>query len=125
MIAHPTVTAARLLSLAALVQTIRPEWDTAGILAALRTCGHRPLPLLSLASVQLALDPQTLTPNRLSQAGPWWPAEPAPVRRPELRSVSELPPLPPADPERTKRGLALARAALASARERRRNAGTS
>lgn len=111
--APPDPDADPLTRLVAEVQAIRPTWSDQAIRTAARRCtdhGRSPADTRH-ALLDVAGRTDTTAPGRATADGPWWPGPTTPSPRPfaeqpELR-------LPPADPERTRRGLALVRQALA------------
>lgn len=59
--------------LAGAVTCLRPDWPPASIQTFLqRHLAHRPLRDIAVALVTCALDPQTDTPARVLEPGPWW-----------------------------------------------------
>jgi len=61
--------------IAAMANALRPEWKTSSILTNLQANhGTRPYRDLAVALAWIATDPDTLTPGRLLEAGPWWEA---------------------------------------------------
>jgi hypothetical protein len=62
---------------AAAVGILREDWPTRSVLAVLRrepSLRDRPYRWLVVAAVVAALDPDTKTPKRLTEFGPWWQA---------------------------------------------------
>lgn len=58
--------------LAAAVNVLRPDWPTASLTTYLAAHIHRPLRDVAVALVWVASDPDTKTPKRMDEAGPWW-----------------------------------------------------
>ena len=56
-----------------LVQSVRPTWDTPGILAALLKVRDRSLADITTAALNAAADPTMHTPKAISFTGPHWP----------------------------------------------------
>lgn len=93
--------------IAAAVSMLRPDWPAGSILTVMThpSLDHRPLPDLAVALVRAALDPDTRTPARITQPGPWWDqpasigvsADEHPSARP-LASVLTFPRQPLPDP---------------------------
>jgi hypothetical protein len=96
----------------ALIRAIRPEWSQIAIATALTVVGTRPWQDRLRAIVALAVDPDTHSPGRLNQPGPWWPA--SPTTQPPRGQWREG--MPPRDPDVNARGLELARAEIAARR---------
>lgn len=61
-------------ALAVVVAGIRPDWDAAGIIAALRTCAARgdTLGPVALAAIRAALNPRINTPAVIPLGGDHW-----------------------------------------------------
>lgn len=61
-------------TLAAEVRRIRPDWSTASIQRALaaESVAERPWPLVAVAALVVAKDPESKHPGRLAHDGPWW-----------------------------------------------------
>lgn len=74
----PTTT--EIARLAAAINLLRPDWPTASI-TTLVTTKHaaRPLRDLAVALAWVAADPDSRTPARINDPGPWWvaPGEPS------------------------------------------------
>jgi hypothetical protein len=68
------MTKTELARLAAAVNVLRPEWPTSSLTTYLALHGHRPLRDVAVALVWVATDPDTKTPKRMDEAGPWWSA---------------------------------------------------
>lgn len=61
--------------IAAMAVALRPEWVLASVLTNLKANhGTKPYRDLAVAIAWIATDPDTLTPGRLLEAGPWWAA---------------------------------------------------
>lgn len=61
--------------LAAIINGIHPEWPNASLLTFItRNLANRPYPDAVVAFVACAIDPDTKTPARLLENGPWWKA---------------------------------------------------
>lgn len=61
--------------LAAAVSILRPDWPTASLQTFIDThLAHRPLRDAAVALTWTATDPDTKTPARVLEAGPWWTA---------------------------------------------------
>lgn len=59
--------------LAGAIATLRPDWPPASLQTFLeRHFTHRPLRDIAVALVACALDPDTSTPARVLEPGPWW-----------------------------------------------------
>ena len=60
---------------AAMAVALRPDWVLQSVLTNLKANhGTRPFRDLAVAVAWIATDPDTLTPGRLLEAGPWWAA---------------------------------------------------
>ncbi|HEY2086278.1 MAG TPA: hypothetical protein VGH54_09665 [Mycobacterium sp.] len=60
---------------AAMAVALRPDWVLSSVLTNLKANhGTRPFRDLAVAVAWIATDPDTLTPGRLLEAGPWWEA---------------------------------------------------
>jgi hypothetical protein len=67
------MTKTELHRLAGAVSCLRPDWAPASLQTFLeRHLAHRPLRDAAVALVAVALDPNTATPARVLEAGPWW-----------------------------------------------------
>lgn len=74
--------------LAAMGNAIRPEWPTKSLLTHLRTHhADRAYRDLAVALAYIATDPQTLTPARLKESGPWWRTTEEQTRTPVGRRI--------------------------------------
>lgn len=60
--------------LAAAINMIRPDWPVQSLLTLLRGYATRPLRDIGVALAWVALDPDSESPGRLAQDGPWWKA---------------------------------------------------
>jgi len=60
--------------LAAMANSLRPEWPVRSLLTLLAKHAARPYRDLAVALAWVATDPRTKTPARLAEAGPWWTA---------------------------------------------------
>jgi hypothetical protein len=60
--------------LASAIRRLRPEWSTRSIERALAepSVAERPWPMVCVAAVAVARDPESKHPGRLSHDGPWW-----------------------------------------------------
>ena len=59
--------------LAAAMNALRPDWPTSSLFTLLRSKhAGRAYADLAVAAVAVSVDPNTKTPARLSEAGPWW-----------------------------------------------------
>ena len=59
--------------IAAAANILRPDWPTASVQSYLDLRhAHRPYQDLAAAVAYIACDPDTRTPKRLEQDGPWW-----------------------------------------------------
>jgi hypothetical protein len=68
-----TITGTQAQALAAFIHTIRDDWDTTGILAALRTAKDRATaPELAQAAIRAAATPSNRTPAVIALAGKHW-----------------------------------------------------
>ena len=73
-----------LRAIAYLVNQIRPDWDTPGVMAALRRCADRDLAALVHAATWAANNPATHhTPAVIALDGPHWRIQPDPDPQPE------------------------------------------
>lgn len=68
---------------------LRPDWITSSLMTILEEFADQPTRRVHLALVWLAHDPDTKTPGRLRQPGPWWELD-----KPEQQAPT-LPPPPP------------------------------
>lgn len=60
-------------TIAAAVNVLRPAWNPKSVATILMTHHeHRPARQVCLALVWVALDPETKTPARVNEQGPWW-----------------------------------------------------
>ena len=79
-------------SLASLERSVRPagRWTKHTLLAAIQLALTRgwPAPLIAPALLVIASDPETRSPVRLAEAGPWWDTHPV---RPEPRATARPP----------------------------------
>lgn len=66
-------------TLVARIRAIRPDWPRAAIRAALHDprVQERPWPLVCVAALAVARDPESQQPGRLAHGGPWWHQTPA------------------------------------------------
>ncbi len=61
--------------LAAAINTLRPDWPRTSLKTFIRTrLNDRPLRDVTIALAWIAADPDTDTPARVLEAGPWWQA---------------------------------------------------
>ena len=68
-----TITGPQAHALAAFIATIRPDWDTAGVVAALKTARDKgTAPELAHAAIRAASTPSNRTPAVIAMAGPHW-----------------------------------------------------
>lgn len=59
--------------LAAAINLLRPDWPVPSIRTLIETKHlNRPVHDLAVALVWVATDPETRTPARINEAGPWW-----------------------------------------------------
>lgn len=58
--------------IAASMNQLRPEWSTRSLVTFLHKFDARPYRVLAVAATYVATDPRTLTPNLLTEHGPWW-----------------------------------------------------
>lgn len=64
-----------LARIAAAINLLRPDWPTKSIQTLLENHhASRPYHDLAVAATWIATDPDTKTPARLAEAGPWWAA---------------------------------------------------
>lgn len=68
------MTRIELARLAAAINVLRPDWPTPSLQTFLGQHLHRPLLDVAVALTWVATDPDTKTPARLNEAGPWWQA---------------------------------------------------
>lgn len=69
------MTKTELHRLAGALATLRPDWAPQSVQTFLeRHLAHRPYRDAALALVYVAVDPDTVTPARVLEAGPWWQA---------------------------------------------------
>lgn len=60
-------------TVATAINVLRPDWPTKQIVTIIgRDHQHRPTLDIAAALLWLALDPDTETPGRLNESGPWW-----------------------------------------------------
>lgn len=68
-------TTIELARIAAAINILRPDWPTRSIQTLLENHhANRPYHDLAVAATWIATDPDTKTPARLAEAGPWWTA---------------------------------------------------
>lgn len=94
----PTTT--ELERLAAAANALRPDWPTRSVLTTLtRDHAHRAYRDLAVALAWVAADPDTKTPARLAESGPWWAATEGgePTRLPPRRVPCDTHGLPGTD----------------------------
>jgi hypothetical protein len=61
--------------LAAVINTLRPDWPQASLTTAIvKHLSHRPFRDVLIALAWVAADPNTQTPARVLEQGPWWDA---------------------------------------------------
>jgi hypothetical protein len=61
--------------LAAIINCIRPDWPQASLTTAIvKHLSHRPFRDVLIALAWVAADPNTQTPARVLEQGPWWDA---------------------------------------------------
>lgn len=94
------MTGIEIARLAAAANILRPDWPTASIQTYLeRDHAHRPLHDTAVALAWVATDPDSKTPKRMSEPGPWWQAsrcsddrravEPCPTHGPGISRRSD------------------------------------
>ncbi|MFC0626147.1 hypothetical protein [Kribbella deserti] len=81
--------------LAAMANALRPDWPTGSVLTHLKANhGTRPYQDLAIAIAWIATDPDTATPARLAEAGPWWqatqPHPPPTTKKPPTRGAIDI-----------------------------------
>lgn len=58
--------------LAAAINQLRPDWPRTSLLTYLTEHSARGYADLAIAAVAVATDPNSRTPRRMDEAGPWW-----------------------------------------------------
>ena len=71
----PMMTQTEIARLAALGNCLRPDWPNSSLFTFItKSLAGRPYRDVAVALTWVACDPNTLTPKRLLEAGPWWKA---------------------------------------------------
>jgi hypothetical protein len=78
--------------LAAAVNALRPDWPVRSLITFItRDLGHRAVRDAAVALAWIACDPDTQTPKRVLEQGPWWTATAAAADRPVVvAGIGEL-----------------------------------
>lgn len=84
------MTGIEIARLAAALNVLRPDWPTASVQTFIeKELAHRPLHDTAVALTWIATDPDTKTPRRVLEAGPWWATS--------RTTLDRTPPVPPCD----------------------------
>lgn len=106
--------------IAAAVNTIRPGWPISSLVTLIgQHHQHRPARDVGAALMWVALDPDSRTPGRVNESGPWWPtavtARPTEQPQPPRMTPGELTPRQATDAEAARQHLARLRQIAATA----------
>jgi hypothetical protein len=79
--------------IAGMANIARPDWPIPSLMTQLAKYATRPARDVAVAMVWLAMDPDTDSPGRISQHGPWWEAaiprsQPIAARQPKIHDTA-------------------------------------